>query len=263
MSENSRTVEANVSHPNANPASLSVRNLGFSYKEKRALNSVNLSIEPGELVILLGANGAGKTTLFSLICGLFSPDAGSVSIAGQSLQNRAQALAPLGIVFQSQTLDLDLSVEQNLLYFCALHGIAKSEARKRISNGLQRLDMEHRAKDKVRTLNGGHRRRVEIVRSTLHHPSILLLDEPTVGLDIPTRAELVDYLRSLPLNNGCAVLWATHLIDEIRQTDRVVMLDRGNCAHDGIAEDLLAKTGEADLSALMQSTMQAAGQAAV
>jgi len=155
-------------------AALEVDTLGFDYGSKAALIDITLSIDPAELVILLGPNGAGKTTLFSLICGLFSPARGSVSINGQPLSNRTQALAPLGIVFQSQTLDLDLSVTQNLLYFCALQGISRKTAKSRISDALRRMD----------------------------------LHTPTVGLDIPTRAELLEYIRNLPTQHGCAVLWA-------------------------------------------------------
>lgn len=234
-------------------AALDVSELGFDYGSKTALHDVTLSINTGELVILLGPNGAGKTTLFSLICGLFAPVRGSISINGQSLLKRSEALAPLGIVFQSQTLDLDLSVQQNLLYFCALHGLPNKTARSRIDTALKRMDLHTRAHDKVRTLNGGHRRRVEIIRATLHEPSILLLDEPTVGLDIPTRAELLEFVRELPATHGCAVLWATHLIDEIRDTDRVALLHAGKKHHDGIAQQLLKDNQAADLPALMRS----------
>lgn len=242
-----------VPRDNKDAAALEISGLGFDYAGKPALNDVSLSIDKGELVILLGPNGAGKTTLFSLICGLFSPARGAIAINGQSLHNRAEALAPLGIVFQAQTLDLDLTVQQNLAYFCALHGLPRATARNRIKDALQRMDLLQRANDKVRTLNGGHRRRVEIIRATLHEPSILLLDEPTVGLDIPTRAELLDYVRALPATQGCAVLWATHLIDEIHDTDRVALLHTGSVHHDGIASQLLQDNHAADLPALMQS----------
>jgi len=237
----------------SNTTALQITGLGFDYAGKLALNNVNLNIAKGELVILLGPNGAGKTTLFSLICGLYSPASGAITINGQSLHNRAEALAPLGIVFQAQTLDLDLTVQQNLAYFCDLHGLPRTTARSRIKEALHRMDLQQRANDKVRTLNGGHRRRVEIIRATLHHPSILLLDEPTVGLDIPTRAELLNYVRALPATQGCAVLWATHLIDEIHDTDRVAVLHGGNLHHDGIAQQLLQDNHATDLPALMQS----------
>lgn len=234
---------------------LDLQSVGFHYGPKAALTDVSISINPAETVILLGPNGAGKTTLFSLICGLFAPDTGNILINGKSRLKQADALAPLGIVFQSQTLDLDLSVEQNLLYYCSLHGISRKDAKTRIAAGLERMDLSTRKQDKVRTLNGGHKRRVEIVRATLHEPSILLLDEPTVGLDIPTRTELIQYIHDLPQTQGCAILWATHLIDEIHDTDRVIMLHQGKLQLDGSAQQLLRKAGAADLSELMQQVM--------
>ncbi|MFT7210107.1 MAG: ABC-2 type transport system ATP-binding protein [Granulosicoccus sp.] len=241
--------------PSTASIALDIRNVSFHYGKKQVLGPVSVSIQSGETVILLGPNGAGKTTLFSLICGLFSADSGSIHINGQSLLNRAEALAPLGIVFQTQTLDLDLSVEQNLMYYCALHGIHRAEARSRITNSLKQLDLGKRRHDKVRTLNGGHRRRVEIARATLHEPSILLLDEPTVGLDIPTRNELIRTIHELPDTNGCAVLWATHLIDEIYTDDRVLMLHDGQLERDGTSCDLLENAQVSNFSELMQLIM--------
>ena len=241
--------------PRAEAFALDIRNVSFHYGGKLALSDMSISIRSGETVILLGPNGAGKTTLFSLICGLYSADSGSIRINGQSLLNRTQSLAPLGIVFQSQTLDLDLSVEQNLMYYCALHGIHRSQARSRIAESLKQLDLGKRHNDKVRTLNGGHRRRVEIARATLHEPSILLLDEPTVGLDIPTRNSLIRTIHELPTTRGCAVLWATHLSDEIEPDDRVVMLHQGQLERDGKACDLLENAEVSNFSALMQQIM--------
>lgn len=257
VSTTSITGSPSARMPNALPIALDIRDVSFHYGRKQALRTVSMSIRSGETVILLGANGAGKTTLFSLICGLYSADSGSIRINGQSLLNRAEALAPLGIVFQSQTLDLDLSVEQNLMYYCALHGIHRAEARSRIGESLKHLDLGKRHHDKVRTLNGGHRRRVEIARATLHEPSILLLDEPTVGLDIPTRNQLIRTIHELPSTRGCAVLWATHLADEIEPDDRVVMLHEGQLVRDGEACELLESANVSDFSALMQQIMHA------
>ena len=117
------------------------------------------------------------------------------------------------------------------------------------------MDLGARRKDKIRSLNGGHRRRVEIARATLHDPRILLLDEPTVGLDIPTRSELINYLHDLPERHHCALLWATHLVDEIEATDRVLILHEGRIHRDGLAADLIAKSDSDDLAGVMHEVM--------
>ena len=226
---------------------LAVSAVSFNHGAKRVLDDVSLSISPGETVILLGPNGAGKTTLFSLICGLYATHAGGIAIAGRPLSSGASALAPLGIVFQAQTLDLDLTVRQNLHYFCALRGMARGEADQRIAEELRRLGMAERASEKVRALNGGHRRRVEIARAMLRRPAILLLDEPTVGLDIPTRRDLISDLHGRAADSGVALLWATHLIDEVAEGDRVVVLHQGRIVAQGRPAELIAATDTTSL----------------
>ena len=146
------------------------------------------------------------------------------------------ALAPLGIVFQQPTLDLDLTVRQNLHYFARLRGLSRAEAERRIERELTRLDMAERARETVRALNGGHRRRVEIARALLHDPELLLLDEPTVGLDFPSRKAIVEHVHDLAAERGIGILWATHLIDEIRPTDDLVILHKGKVVASGRAE---------------------------
>ena len=228
---------------------LSVHNLCFNYGDKFALKGVSFAIKPGSSVILLGPNGAGKTTLFSLVCGLYAPHEGDITIGGLSARrNGAAALAPLGVVFQAQTLDLDLTVRQNLRYFCSLRGLSRAEADECIDAELTHLEMRHRIDEKVRALNGGHRRRVEIARATLHKPAVLLLDEPTVGLDIPTRSALIDHLHARSRTDRTALLWATHLIDEIYPEDRVLVMNNGHLVADGKPGELVELTGGADLS---------------
>lgn len=241
---------------------LAARDITFDYGRRRALDGVSFAVDPGETVILLGPNGAGKSTLFSLICGLFASSAGTIEICGQSVaRNGASALEPLGIVFQAQTLDLDLTVRQNLRYFCALHGMDRATADERIVSELARMAMAERIDEKVRALNGGHRRRVEIARAALHRPRVLLLDEPTVGLDIPTRRDLIADLHARAGNDGSALLWATHLIDEVAEGDRVIVLHKGRIVADGSPSMLRASTKAADLDAAF-AVLTAESQAA-
>ncbi|MDY6962754.1 MAG: ABC transporter ATP-binding protein [Pseudomonadota bacterium] len=225
------------------PAALEVSGVGHSYGRKQVLSDVSFAIAQGRFTVLLGLNGAGKTTLFSLICHLYETGDGAIGIFGHDIARQpGQALRRLGIVFQARTLDLDLSVGQNLAYHASLHGIGRAQARERIASLLQQIGMSDRLNDKVRALSGGQMRRVEIVRALLHRPPLLLLDEPTVGLDIQSRAEILATIRSLVANEGISVLWATHLIDEVDASDRVVLLHKGRVLADGCVGDVVSAT---------------------
>jgi len=230
---------------------LSVKNLSFRYGARVALDDVNLSIDPGAFAALLGPNGAGKSTLFGLLTRLFTTENGTISIAGHDLSRDPRAaLGAMGVVFQQPTLDLDLTVEQNLRYFAALHGISGRDAGLRIGAALDRLGMAERAREKVRALNGGHRRRTEIARALLHRPKILLLDEATVGLDAAARQSITAHVHDLCANDGMTVLWATHLTDEVYDTDRLFILHRGKILQDGITRDIV---GDRDLKSVFLS----------
>ena len=195
---------------------LTVKDLSYWYGSKQALDDVSFEVWPGKVTALLGPNGAGKTTLFSLITRLFDAPTGRIEIAGRSpAEWGARALGPLGVVFQQPTLDLDLSVKQNLRYFAALRGLKRKDADERMARALDALDMKERIGERVRALNGGHRRRVEIARALLHSPKLMLLDEPTIGLDDPTRRAIVRHVHELARSDNIGVLWATHLFDEI------------------------------------------------
>jgi ABC-2 type transport system ATP-binding protein len=230
------------------PAILEVRGLSYAFGAKTALDDVNLRLDRGQFKVLLGPNGAGKTTLFSLVTRLYEGRDGSISVAGRDVRRHSrEALSRMGVVFQQPTLDLDLTVRQNLLYHAALHGLDRRFALERIRIELARLDMSERMGETVRKLNGGHRRRVEIARALLHRPPLLLLDEPTVGLDVPSRQAIVAHVHRLAREDGVAVLWATHLIDEVEETDAVVVLHRGRVRADGSRAEVLAATGAGDL----------------
>jgi ABC-2 type transport system ATP-binding protein len=222
-------------------AGLSVRNLSFSYGLKRALEDVSFTLEQGSFGALLGPNGAGKSTLFGLLTRLFTTRDGGIFVAGHDLSHTPRAaLAQMGVVFQQTTLDLDLTVRQNLRYFSALHGLSGRDADRRIDAALDRMAMRERARERARDLNGGHRRRTEIARALLHGPRVLLLDEPTVGLDAATRAGLTDHVHRLCAEDALTVLWATHLTDEVRADDRLVILHQGRILADGFAHETMA-----------------------
>ncbi|MBG6147203.1 ABC-2 type transport system ATP-binding protein [Labrenzia sp. EL_142] len=222
---------------------LDVRGITHRYGKKTALNDIGFSLDKGTFCALLGPNGAGKSTLFSILTRLFVPDAGEVMIAGHSLAREpGKALARIGVVFQQPTLDLDLTVRRNLKYFAALHGLAGKDADRRIETSLEQVNMAERAGEKVRALNGGHRRRMEIARALLHDPVVLLLDEPTVGLDAETRNSITGHVHNLASEQGLTVLWATHLVDEVRANDQLVVLHEGKIQADGSAAEIAGDT---------------------
>lgn len=218
--------------------SIDVSNLFYHYGEKQALENVSFHVEVGQFCALLGPNGAGKSTLFNLLTRLFTSPDGAIKIAGYDLKaTPKKALANLGIVFQQTTLDLDLTVCQNLTYFAALHGISGRDAATRIDASLDKLDMLERAGEKARSLNGGHRRRAEIARALIHAPSVLLLDEPTVGLDAAARASITEHVHRLTDENT-TVLWATHLTDEVRDDDHLIILHRARVLAEGNTKEI-------------------------
>lgn len=215
---------------------LTVRNVSYAYGAKRALNGIDFEVPKGQFCALLGPNGAGKSTLFSLLTRLFTTTQGQIAIDGFDLaRNPRQALARIGVVFQQQSLDLDLTVRRNLLYFAALQGLSGAEAGRRVDAALERLSMAERAGEVVRSLNGGHRRRTEIARSLLHRPSVLLLDEATVGLDAASRSAITKHVHQLAEEDGLTVLWATHLTDEVFPVDHLLILHQGQILADGQA----------------------------
>jgi ABC-2 type transport system ATP-binding protein len=213
---------------------LVVSGLTFNYGSKVALNDVSLTVGAGTFCALLGPNGAGKSTLVALLTRLLVAPRGEISVAGHNLRNAPRkALAALGVVFQQPTIDPSLSVRQNLDYFAALHGLDRSEIPGRIDAALDRLDMRERAGERAGALNGGHKRRMELARALLHEPKVLLLDEPTVGLDAATRMAITDHVHDLA-EEGMCVLWTTHLTDEVRDSDQLLVLHKGEIISEGI-----------------------------
>jgi len=221
---------------------LTIERLSHGFGARQALSGVSLSVEDGSFTVLLGPNGAGKTTLISLVTGLYNAQQGDIRLFGHSIRRDPMpALASLGVVFQMSTLDLDLTVDQNLAYHAALHGLPRREAAKRVGAELERLGIGDRRSEKVRSLSGGMRRRVEIARALLHRPKFLIVDEATAGLDVAGRQWLLKHVRSL-CGQGLSVLWATHLLDEVEPGDRLAVLHRGTVRWTGEARRLAADT---------------------
>jgi ABC-2 type transport system ATP-binding protein len=237
-------------------AALAIEGVRHCYGARRALDDVSFTVAPASFTALLGLNGAGKSTLFSLVTRLFGIQAGRIGIFDHDIRLApGEALRLLGVVFQPRTLDLDLSVTQNLLYHAALHGIDRREARFRAGEVLARIDLADRAGSKVRDLSGGQMRRLEIARALLHRPRLLLLDEATVGLDVKARVDILNHVRRLVTEQGISVLWATHLFDEIVPGDDLVILHQGRILAQSEVVRIVTETKAPDLySAFMHLT---------
>jgi ABC-2 type transport system ATP-binding protein len=213
------------------------------YGRIAALAGIDFAMNAGELVVLLGPNGAGKSTLVQLITGLLAPTSGTIRVVGRDLHSSlAAALANVGIVFQQSTLDLELSASRNLHFHAGLHGMRRTEARERVGSLLVRFSLLDREDAPARVLSGGNRRRLELARALLHRPKLLIMDEPTVGLDPQSRGDMLRYARELASSDGLGILWATHLIDETETADRIVVLHHGRVRFDGERSALLQAT---------------------
>ena len=240
-------MDARIDRDEGAPALL-LDNVVKTYGPIRAIDGVSLVAHPGEFIALLGPNGAGKTTLFQLLSGLFAADSGRIEVMGHDMSHDAvPALARLGIVFQQPTLDLELTVTANLLFHAGLHGVPRAVAKARIERELARLGLSERANHKAAQLSGGNRRRVELARALLHEPRLLLMDEATVGLDPASRGDLLKLILTMRAERSVAVLWATHLCDEVPDADRVVVLHRGKVLADTTPAKLVAMAGAANI----------------
>jgi ABC-2 type transport system ATP-binding protein len=262
MSFSRREREAAIGCPASLPPPLEIACVSYSYGKRKALDNVSFSVAPGSFTVLLGLNGAGKSTLYCLITRLYATQRGTIHIFGFDVNRcSGEALRRLGVVFQARTLDLDLTVLQNLSYHAALHGISAKEAKLRARLVLDRIALTSRKHEKARSLSGGQMRRVEIARALLHEPQLLLLDEPTVGLDIKARADILTHVRSLASQEGIGVLWATHLIDEVEACDDVVLLHQGRVRDTGKACDIASRAGATSIRAAFEKLTTASSEA--
>lgn len=218
--------------------------LSHRFGGRVALDRLNLAIPAATIFALLGPNGGGKTTLFRILCTLLLPTEGTAKVAGADVvSQRALVRRRLGIVFQHPSLDKKLTVIENVVHQGYLYGLRGRGLQTRSREALARFDLLDRQNDRAETLSGGLQRRVEIAKSLLHDPRLLILDEPSTGLDPGARADLMDVLRLLRDQHGVASLLTTHLMDEAEKCDRVAILDRGRLVAAGQPAELKASVG--------------------
>lgn len=213
---------------------IEIKNLHKSFGDIKAVNNLNFSVKKGELFAFLGENGAGKSTTISIICGQLLPDSGEVFVCGENTDTAINsAKRKLGVVFQNSVLDASLTVKDNLETKAALYGITGNAFKSRLDNLSSLLDFERLLCRTVGKLSGGERRRIDIARALLHEPEILILDEPTTGLDPQTRKLLWDVITELRKNTGLTVFLTTHYMEEAAEADYIVILDCGKIVASG------------------------------
>lgn len=223
---------------------LAATDLSFHYGTREALSGFNLRVPTGKFTGLLGPNGGGKSTAFRVFATLARPQSGRVEIFGRdAIQHLQASRAAIGVVFQSPALDKKLSVEENLRYHGALYGLGGNKLKTRIEHLLKRFELSDRAEDRVEILSGGLKRRVEIAKALLNSPKLLILDEPTTGLDPGARRAVWNYLKSLRVEEGLTVLTTTHLLDEAEACDQICFLDGGRTVLEGTPQELKARVG--------------------
>ena len=227
-----------------NNIAVQISGLEHSYGERKALNGVDLDVRPGEVFGLLGPNGGGKTTLFRIVSTLFVPRSGAVRVFGLDTRTEAAAVRrEMGVVFQSFSLDKLLTVEENLKCQGRLYGLSGEDLASRVEDRLRKVGMLDRAGDRVGHLSGGMQRRVEIAKGLLHQPRLLLMDEPSTGLDPGARIDLWRYLKRLQEEEGTTVFLTTHLMEEAEKCDRLGILSKGNLVALGSPGELKSEIG--------------------
>ncbi|MGO8795137.1 MAG: ABC transporter ATP-binding protein [Candidatus Sulfotelmatobacter sp.] len=225
-------------------AVISVEHLTHRYEDRTALNGVSFEVKPAELFGLLGPNGSGKTTLFRILSTLMVPTAGRAIIMGcDAAQDPARLRRQIGVVFQAQSVDLKLTAYENLWHQGHLYGLRGSALKTRIHEILSRVGLDDRANELVEKFSGGMQRRIELAKGLLHHPGVLLLDEPTTGLDPGARRDLWQYLATLRDEEHVSVLVTTHLMEEAERCDRLAILNEGNLVALGTPTELKSEIG--------------------
>ncbi len=220
---------------------IEINNLYKSFGENKAVNGISFHLNQGELFSFLGVNGAGKSTTINIIVGVLKKDSGECFVDGYSIEESEKILPKIGIVFQNSVLDKKLSVLDNLKYRAYLYGMNKTEFKKRLEFFSKKLDLENLLKRPLGLLSGGQKRKIDITRALLHKPKILILDEPTTGLDPQTRKNVWELIDELRKKEKLTVLLTTHYMEEASKSDYVVIIDKGVIVAEGKPSDLKTK----------------------
>ena len=226
------------------PAVIQVQDLRHSYGKRTALNGVSFDVRAGEIFALLGPNGSGKTTLFRILSTLMLPGSGKALIAGFDAATQPDEVRRrIGVVFQAQSVDIKLTAAENLLHQGHLYGLSGKTLKDRIAEMLGRVGLSSRANDRVETFSGGMQRRVELAKGLMHRPSVMLLDEPTTGLDPGARRDLWQYLHELRDQENVSIIVTTHLMEEAERCDRLAILNEGQVVALGTPAELRSEIG--------------------
>ncbi|WP_171035198.1 ABC transporter ATP-binding protein [Limnobacter alexandrii] len=239
-----------------NTIRLHAQGLSFSWGERRALSNVSLDLNAGEMFGLLGPNGAGKTTLISLIAGLITPHQGELSVLGYSTRRAADlARKNLGFVFQSVSLDRFMTVEENLLFASGLQGMNKAQTKANLEHLYTIFPIQSWLHRTVGSLSGGQKRLVDIARAMVHKPGVLILDEPTTALDVPSKNSVWQTLKTLQAIDGLTIFVATHLMDEANSCDRVGFLNQGELSWLGTPAQALDELPDQSVTSVRTATL--------
>jgi len=238
-----------------------VRGLQKRYGQVEAVRGIDLSVAPGEVFGFLGPNGAGKTTTISILCTLVRKTAGDARVAGIDVdKDPSEVRARIGLVFQDPSLDSQLTGRENLELHGQIYGVSSAVRKQRIRELLEVVELADRADSRVITYSGGMKRRLEIARGVLHHPQVLFLDEPTLGLDPQTRKKIWEYLHAMRTREGVTLFMTTHYMDEAEYCDRIAIIDKGQIVALGTPSELKSKVGGDVISVSVADPVAAAAE---
>lgn len=228
---------------------IEVKNVVKKFGDFTAVDNISFKVNKGEIFAFLGPNGAGKTTSIKMLTTLLKPTSGEVFLNGHNVtENPDETRKSFGIVFQDQSLDNELTAYENMQFHAILYGVKKEVYKKRIIDLLQMVELYDRRDSFVKTFSGGMKRRLEIARGLLHHPTVLFLDEPTIGLDPQTRNHIWTYINELNKKEGVTIFFTTHHMEEVeRIAKRVAIIDHGKILIDGTIEEIIKKAGKESL----------------